>query len=442
MGIVWHWAVCDRGTKPTPGQTSQPRGPCLIHSETNESVVKSWNWPDIDEIASRIRKETGAGYCETIDDVCRLFSEAQELASRHPWVKLGGKNRDPWRLMPDGVRWQDPDGLSVRYASERSREPMSWLQGLTLLSAAAYWNLIPLAKRLLGAGLDPTADALRLPPAMMLAAWAGHAEMLRLFQEHFPQARRRHRGVNYLEMNWVGKADTTAIVGAAARGDIEMLELAISPAFSEDGGQGPVVTAPCGTSWRNQTFLGQALEVALEYTTDWQVYLYVAQFFNGASYLGDFFKGSQRVVFRHLQQHVARGNLEMARRLLDAATRATGSCGMLQRAARRRYAEAVDFLLAMGLDPNLQDERFQRALVPAVSKRDWRIVRALLAHGAVVTKCAVLGALRAESIPMVELLLVHYPGDYIHDLTGVRELMLKEGRKSMAYFLKEVGVPR
>lgn len=59
--------------------------------------------------------------------------------------------------MPDGVRCLDPDDEAIVYKSPHNPVPTSWLLGITRLSAAAYLNLIPIAKRLLRAGFDPTA---------------------------------------------------------------------------------------------------------------------------------------------------------------------------------------------------------------------------------------------------------------------------------------------
>lgn len=92
---------------------------------------------------------------------------------------------------------------------------------LDLLCAAAYLNLTPLAKRLLQEGHDPYSKSIIFSSPMKLAAWAGNSQMLKMFQDHSSET----------EATFLLKeeTETASIHGAALRGDVEILRLAIYP---------------------------------------------------------------------------------------------------------------------------------------------------------------------------------------------------------------------
>ena len=63
-------------------------------------------------------------------------------------------------------------------------------RAMSLLSAAAYFNLKSLAEALLLGQHCPDDDDNGLfPPAMQVAAWRGHFEMLELLQRHMPETK-------------------------------------------------------------------------------------------------------------------------------------------------------------------------------------------------------------------------------------------------------------
>ena len=179
------------------------------------------------------------------------------------------------------------------------KEPLS--PGLDLLCAAAYLNLIPLAKRLLQEGHRPTSDSHLFSSPMRLAAWAGNTNMIELFQENLP------------EYDEKGLRDS--LLGVAIRGDIKLARIAIYP---------PSRTSPNSTNVAGQQFgkmdhregAGKALNFALRFTRDIEVFQYFESFF-----------AKPGGVIVPLLKHARLGNLEMTRYFLDAGADIRGMMG-------------------------------------------------------------------------------------------------------------------
>ncbi|MBE3041291.1 ankyrin repeat domain-containing protein [Candidatus Bathyarchaeota archaeon] len=92
--------------------------------------------------------------------------------------------------------------------------------GLNLLSAATYFGYVDLVRDLLDQGYDPTEDDL-FPVPMYLAAWTGQPAMLLLLRDHLPEAKDPNESRSEFEP-W-------SLLGAAARGDMDMLRFALDP---------------------------------------------------------------------------------------------------------------------------------------------------------------------------------------------------------------------
>lgn len=92
--------------------------------------------------------------------------------------------------------------------------------GLNLLSAATYFGYADLVQDLLSQGHDPTQDDL-FPVPMYLATWTGQPAMLQLLREHLPES--KDQGGPRPEF------EPWSLLGAAARGDMDMVRLALDP---------------------------------------------------------------------------------------------------------------------------------------------------------------------------------------------------------------------
>jgi len=173
---------------------------------------------------------------------------------------------------------------------------------LDLLCAAAYLNVIPLAKRLLQEGHCPTSESHLFPSPMRLAAWAGNVDLMVLFQENMPE---------YEE-----KGLRESLIGAAIRGDIKLARLAAYPPSRAT----PDSTDVAGEQFGKMHFArgaGNALADAMWCTRDFEVYQDFDSFF--AEPTGGIALAS------HARIHAQLGNLEMVRSLLDAGADIQGS---------------------------------------------------------------------------------------------------------------------
>ena len=173
--------------------------------------------------------------------------------------------------------------------------------GLDLLCAAAYLNVIPLAKKLLQEGHCPTSESHLFPSPMQLAAWAGNANLMELFQESLPE---------YDE-----KGLRESLIGAAISGDIKLARLAAYPpswntpitdVAAEKFGKLPFVRG-----------VRLMLVAALSATRDPEV----DQYFSSLVTKPHGFLATQA------RNHAFLGNVEMLRYLLDAGADIQGCTG-------------------------------------------------------------------------------------------------------------------
>ena len=168
-----------------------------------------------------------------------------------------------------------------------------------------------------------------------------------MFQENVPEL----EGLDparVLDTAWRGKVGPASIRGAATRGDIEMVRLAIYP---------PSRAAPESTDFVDQVFgsvdrlssIGIKLSRAQGATRDVEVYKYLEGFFSEPSNLSS-----------DLAKHARLGNLEMVRYLLDAGADTRGSSmphgNPLAEACRRCHEDVVDLLLDRGADPHFNGD--------------------------------------------------------------------------------------
>jgi ankyrin repeat protein len=403
--VLDHYGPGDRLAGWYSGQ-HQPNGAkTLFHSylryrvknETNPDVGR---FVEIHDIAKRLHTETGADLEETID----LLS----------WLALEGASSAP----ANRTRWTDNGRAQPNH-------------GLNLLSAAAYLNHIDLAKQLLQDGHDPAAHNFLFQPPMELAAWAGNTDMLLLFQEHMPEYEKLSG-----PYEWRGKVGPCAIKGAAIRGDIDMVRLAMHPPSSTNR-----------DFWKDidmKTQPGSNLFNALRQTTNLEVFQYISDFFHPT--------GKEDRATSLLLCHVRYGNLEMARRALDDGADIRGyqdgEAQPLMLAARRCHEDIVDLLLERGADPNYFIPYHRgMPLTAAVCGGSLVIFRKLLDHGAKVVhrtwdgywsaKACIIWTLNLEHTGILELLLERSADSEPGLVQPVMKHAKKSGLESMVDLLRQ-----
>jgi hypothetical protein len=312
---------------------------------------------DIGLVAERVCGETGADVGATIEALC-------------------------WPALQQGT---NPGSNSTLEKGLPSPD-------LDLLCAAAYLNLIPMAKRLLQEGHSPHSKSLLFSSPMKLAAWAGNAQMLEIFQDHVPEMEGLDPALAF-NHNWRGKVGPASIIGAAIRGDIDMVRLAVYP---------PSRAAPDNTDFVGEAFgsvgrcgsTGNALSLAQWATRDVEVHKYLESFFSEPANLS-----------YALAKHARLGNLEMVRHLLDAGADTRGTSGRdgnpLVEACRRCHEDVVDLLLERGADPNFDgdEERTQGSNPIAIAAASGVVLRQTRTGPITIAKC---------DMPQLHLLIVTY----------------------------------
>ncbi|KAI1300906.1 ankyrin repeat-containing domain protein [Xylaria venustula] len=200
---------------------------------------------------------------------------------------------------------------------------------------------------------------------MQLAAFSGNSEIVILFQE------------NLLEME-EGKTNIGlgSIEGAALRGDMDMLRLAIYPPSRPTSHSSDFN----GQKFRNvdhSSDAGHILGKALYVTKSWDVFQYISSFFDSPGSFTDKF----------LSRHVEWGNTEMVEHLLEAGWDIDGGDKInndpLIIVARSFHEDIVELLLKRGANPNIQwRSQLGSALAAAAAAGSMRITRKLIEYRA------------------------------------------------------------
>lgn len=300
----------------------------------------------------------------------------------------------------------------------------------SLLSAAAYLGCFSIAKRLLLEGTSPTRVDNLFPCAVQAAALAGNVEMLQFLQEALQEAGanndddhgyRWHPSLGYVSLG--GKGESEAMVGAAMRGDIKMLHLALHPATSYAASTKPDdrPSTPSGPSSSQQPARrvsggggsgsgsgsanpAHAVLAAMQHARTLDVYTHLASFFP------DFLKQYPEQAGRHLELYAEYGNTPIVRHLLEAGVPVGGSRAPfhptpLHHAARRSYADIVHLLLDRGADVRKYCRQLGDPLFAAVDGGDLAVVRALLDRGAVCNYSTLQQAVFSERTDLVDLMM-------------------------------------
>jgi ankyrin repeat protein len=308
--------------------------------------------------------------------------------------------------------------------------------GLYLLSAAAYFNYIPLARQLLLDGNCPTSANNLFPSPLQLAAWAGNADMLRLFQEHLPEFEEIPSPDGLDWGIWRGKVGPGSIKGASLSGDLNMIRLAVYPESRSN---------PDNTDFSGQPFgnvdisskTGSDLYNCLYNTKNWEIFQYIDAFFKESILQSD----PPYLLARYAEL----GNLEILRKLLDAGLDINGgkqpNSNPLVIASRYCHEDVVDLLLERGADPNYCEmEQRGPPLCAAAASGSITIVRKLLAYGANdwdINPSALRTAVQLEHTAMVNLFLELDIGDAECQAAALRDALSYGMESSMVQLLKK-----
>lgn len=310
--------------------------------------------------------------------------------------------------------WLGLDGMTSYQGRDRAsvRDPAGGLSrhlNLSLLSAAAHFNLTALMDRLLAEGHTPTSRGDVFPSAMQIAAMDGNAVMLQRLQEHLPELEELPGW-----SKWHGKTGPCSVVGAAIRGDMEILNLALYP---------PSRATPGSTDYAGERFgeIGESSPVAIALrgaqnkTTNPEVFDFIDSFFKAPLSVGD--------LYNSLAWYSRAGSVNMVRHLLDKGVPVQRPFRYpevldppLVEACKGAHDDIVGLLLERGADPNYYgagDMRPHTALPMAASSGCLSIVCKLLNHGALINELnpniedlpAFWYAVAIEHTKMLELLL-------------------------------------
>lgn len=384
----------------------------LVYRVQHEIDSRIGRFTEIRRMAQDICKETDMDMLAAIDGLC--------------WLAL--EKITEWC----GHTSQDNVSRSCR---ERCR-------AMSLLSAAAYFNLSSLAKALLldQHCLDDDEGGL-FPPAMQVAAWRGHFEMLELFQRHMPEITVYPTPENHWK--WSGRVGLSPIIGAAICADMAMLRLAFYPPSRENPKSSDFAGQPYGTI-EDTSPIGGKLRNAQLHTKSPEVYTYIEGFLAQPSQV------QSSSVIRHAEW----GNVAMVKFLLDRGGDMIASNETaLVAAASRCQEEVIDLLLERGADPNYDGKNNMLlehlAIEMAASTGSLKIVQKLLAHGAhahefpkTYFRCPPLfWAFATEHTGMINLLLEN--GATLQDRYGNVTLAMAEccGLDTMVKMLRELEAP-
>ncbi|KAK8863440.1 ankyrin repeat-containing domain protein [Apiospora arundinis] len=410
-----------------------PRTDWLWHIPTQSGGSRLWHA----YFLYRCKNETNPGmghFCDirrlaaqvAAEESCPETANADSILEALCWLALGKRMSS--------------------FTSTRIITADSFSTSASLLSAAAHFNMVALAERLLHEGASPADEEHIFPPAIQVAAMAGHGAMLELFQRNLPQepfakATARTRSE---QAAWDTRTGTSSIEGAAIRGDLELLKLALRPFASDDDSSGG---NPPADSWEETTNPWQVVQFAQWNSTSPETFDYLQSWLPGTLPGND--TDSQ------LARYAELGRVDMVRHLViqvgvsvDGGLWDTGRHdNPLANACRHGHEEVVDFLLSRGaiIDNSEEDDR-DSALPAAAAGGSLALVRKLIDHGAPLDTIPALQAIREaimlEHTEMLQLLLErcdfpHPSEDYHQHIRGpYTQSARSEGLDSMVEILE------
>ncbi|KAK3312945.1 ankyrin repeat-containing domain protein [Apodospora peruviana] len=446
-----------------------------------ESIPVRGRYPEIRAVAASLVKYTGReeDYECIIRELCRLA--------------LYGGIKYPNRF----ILWASWQHIRL-YTPSNGQQLLPSTLERNLLSAASYFGYLPLVQELVakeGVVVDQShwdahnGTSLFANPAY-LAAWAGHADVVRFLLEHLPnyESSTPRRWPDHGIRRHVSRA---ALVGAASRGDLDMVKVVLfsssrkavdshhhEAAGGEHHGNVPdpessmtSLSSSLSSSssskmvWHDghhqpepehanggrfiphDSATWRTISHAMIRATSPQVYTYL----NGLLMPGKGDRvedtGEQKHENYWLVRRAAAGDVVMVRHLLDIGADAADRCGRwgpaLSQAVRGCYDDVVDLLLERGADPNhnRNDPRLDTPLTAAARAGSMAMVRKLLDAGAEIQKkdsYMLRQAILKEHTAMAEMLLLAGVGTE-RDKSIFLGAVKKAGMDSMAELLESWG---
>ncbi|KAK0647120.1 hypothetical protein B0T16DRAFT_414719 [Cercophora newfieldiana] len=396
----------------------------LARNEKHRSAGGSGPFSEIRCIVDAFCAETSADYDATLAAACwlvldRAANNLDTYQRCHAWQRH--------RAHPQASNWP----------------PVEFDLNANLLSLAAYLGQEAVTSRLLASGQSPATDNCLLPSPMESAAFAGNANMLSLLQEHRPNP-------PLGTMTETNKADLAAVYGAAVRGDLDILKLALYPPSRRDN-DGKIFGERFRELWPNSTSAGVDLCRALCAAGSWDVYQYLNSAFQPQYSHAGFAHARGNAAYEALRTNAERGNIDMVRGLLDAAeqqhqefTSHHREC-ILHLAVRGCHEDVVDLLLDRGWTP----DRHGQALNAAATAGSLTLVKKLISHGAQIDKNqfgsfhhALANAIYLEHTDMVQYLLslqtptVEFQTKLLEKMTKDRKTVYRWDLDSMLEFVR------
>jgi ankyrin repeat protein len=278
---------------------------------------------------------------------------------------------------------------------------------------------------LLGQGYDPTQNDDLFPSPMYVAAWTGRADILRLMQEHLPEFEDPDPSKPWVD--FLSKIGPGSLLGAAVRGDMDMVRLAlyppsrtISPSDDDnDNDEKEKRNKKKETVPNSMLVLGEMpgsvpvgsklyayIKDGMKKTRSPEIYQYLRSFLNQADerpHAKDY----------ELAAKADAGDIVMVRHLLEIgaspANKQAHAGKPLMYAVRAWHEDVVDLLLECGANPNWRDpHRIVTPLDAAAKSGSMVMLRKLLDAGAKIKKTHTMPlwyAVKLEHTAMVELLL-------------------------------------
>jgi ankyrin repeat protein len=303
-----------------------------------------------------------------------------------------------------------------------------------LLPAAAYYNLIPLARRLLSEGCDnpryPSRWYHLFPDPIHIAAVSGHAEMLDLLLDHCYALVDEHE---------YHRLALWRLNGPACRGDIEQLKVELRHGLYESSSSESINN--------KKDIVHSSIESAdvwgaMSHATTPEAYRFLYEILEQC-FPEDPIPRS--LLGQHLAVNARYGNTAIVKILLDLGADIYHA---LLRACEKGHVSVVDLLLNHGADPNVCEGNpsSNTPLGLAAKRGSTPIVRKLLDHGADPNYRGNRGiihplrmAFRMEDKALIQLLLdrgAESPGE------DMMRICKRRGLESMVEMLQELGVPK
>ncbi|RDL30379.1 uncharacterized protein BP5553_10257 [Venustampulla echinocandica] len=249
----------------------------------------------------------------------------------------------------DGMCW-----LALRHRrEEKDREFRQWGPtrprtanlNLNLMAFAAYFGLRDLAEKLIDGNL-PTMHNYLFAPPMQVAAQMGNVPILHLFQEALLKSQ-----------NEIWKFEPWSVTGAAIRGDLEVLKLALRPHTTttqgENDGKYADIDGHMLKKFKCTLETGREILNIRQYASNPEVYDYLAGVLDETEFEGD--------VYQELKVHSLGGNLPMVRHLLDLGAPIEHPQGIetpLVMACRGLHLDIIDLLLDRGANLHFNNKYF------------------------------------------------------------------------------------